>query len=134
MKLPKQLLSWLVLGFLLPGFVIASDDPDVEIISIYQSVIQMSLAKGVSLKDAGDAMTSKAAELNLRLVGRQKVHEQARSRGITSPHLEIFQFCDPEDAVKMILKNPLYSAYMPCRISLVEDKDGKARATALKSA
>ncbi|MBL3528849.1 MAG: DUF302 domain-containing protein [gamma proteobacterium endosymbiont of Lamellibrachia anaximandri] len=126
MKLPKQLLSWLFLGFLLPGFVIASDDPDVEIISIYQSVIQMSLAKGVSLKDAGDAMTSKAAELNLRLVGRQKVHEQARSRGITSPHLEIFQFCDPADAVKMILKNPLYSAYMPCRISLVEDKDGKA--------
>ncbi|MEG7521994.1 MAG: DUF302 domain-containing protein [Chromatiales bacterium] len=126
MKVSKYFVSWLVLSFFFSGIVVASDDPDVEIISIYQSVVQMSLAKGVSVKDAGDAMSSKAAELNLRLVGRQKVHEQARSRGITSPHLEILQFCDPEDAVKMVLKTPLYSAYMPCRISLVEDKNGKA--------
>ncbi|RDH87140.1 MAG: hypothetical protein DIZ78_05870 [endosymbiont of Escarpia spicata] len=126
MKLLKHLFSWLVLSFLLSGVAIAGDDPDVEVISVYQSVIQMSLAKGVSLKDAGDAMISKAAEFNLGMVTSQKIHEQARSRGITSPHIEILQFCDPDDVVKMVLKNPLYSAYMPCRISLVEDTDGKA--------
>ncbi|MBV2091899.1 MAG: DUF302 domain-containing protein [Candidatus Thiodiazotropha sp. (ex Ctena orbiculata)] len=104
----------------------AGEDPEVEIADIYQSVIKMSLASGVSLADAAEAMTSKAAELNLRLVGRQKVHEEVRARGLKSPHLEILQFCDPEDAVQMVVSDPLYSAYMPCRISLVEDQNGKA--------
>ncbi|HIP53664.1 MAG TPA: DUF302 domain-containing protein, partial [Chromatiales bacterium] len=81
--------------------------------------------KGVSPQDAAEAMVSKAAELNMRLVGRQQVHEALRSRGRKVPHLEILQFCDPEDAVKMVAKNPLYAAYMPCRISLVEDANGK---------
>jgi len=85
----------------------------------------MSLKKGVTPEDAAEAMVSKAAELNLRLVGRQNVHEALRSRGMKSPHLEILQFCDPEDAVKMVMKNPLYAAYMPCRISLVEDTNGR---------
>lgn len=126
MKVVNYFLFWLISGVLMSGQVFASDDPEVEMADIYQTVIRMSLAKGVSTEDAAEAMTSKAVELNLRLVGRQKVHEEVRARGLSSPHLEILQFCDPEDAVKMVVKNPLYAAYMPCRISLVEDKDGKA--------
>ncbi|MCU7838926.1 MAG: DUF302 domain-containing protein [Candidatus Thiodiazotropha sp. (ex Troendleina suluensis)] len=102
------------------------DEPTVEIADILQTVIKMSLKKGVSIEDAGEAMTSKASELNLKLVGRQKVHEEVRARGKESPHLEILQFCTPEDAVKMVMLDPVYAAYMPCRISMVEDANGKA--------
>jgi uncharacterized protein (DUF302 family) len=103
----------------------AADRPTVEIVEISQTVVKMSVQKGVSLEDASNAMMSKAAELNLKQVGRLKVHEQIRARGKESPHLEILQFCDPDDALLMVLKDPLYSAYMPCRIALVEDVAGK---------
>ena len=69
--------------------------------------------------------TSMAVELNMKLVGHQNVGKELESRGGDSPRLEIFQFCRPEDAVKMVRFNTIYAAYMPCTISLVEDNEGK---------
>lgn len=103
----------------------AQERPKVEIHDISQTVVKMSLQSGVSIEDASAAMMSKAAELNWKLVGRQEVHKEIRARGEESPHLEILQFCDPDDAVKMVRLDPIYSAYMPCRITLVEDAQGK---------
>lgn len=105
--------------------ILAQDVPEVFIDDISQSVVKMSLVSDVSMEDAAMAMVSKASELNLKLVGQQKVHNEIRARGLPSPHLEILQFCDPEDAVKMVTLDPLYAAYMPCRIALVEDANGK---------
>ena len=47
-----------------------------------------------------------------------------REQGKVSGHLEIFQFCNPEDAFAMVGHNPIFAAYMPCRIALVEDSEG----------
>lgn len=96
-------------------------DPDVEMFDISQTVIKMALAEGVTWDAASEAMMSKAAELNMKLVGRQNVGKELQARGILAPNLEIFQFCDPEDAMKMVAFNTIYAAYMPCRIALVED-------------
>ena len=98
-------------------------DPDVEMFDISQTVIKMALADGVTWDAASEAMMSKAAELNMKLVGRQNVGKELQARGIPSPNLEIFQFCDPEDAMKMVAFNTIYAAYMPCRIALVEDSN-----------
>jgi uncharacterized protein (DUF302 family) len=131
MKRTKSRHVGLILGFglalttALTQTAFARDRPEVEIIDISQSVVKMSLMGGVAIEDAAAAMVSKAAELNMKLVGRQRVHEQIRARGKAAPHLEILQFCDPDDAVTMVSKDPLYSAYMPCRIALVEDTAGK---------
>jgi len=95
------------------------------VFGVTQTVLKMPLKEGVSAEDARQAMLSKAAEVNLKMVGNQIVHEEVRARGIESGILEIYQFCDPEDAVKMVKFNPLYAAYMPCRIALVEDADEK---------
>jgi len=103
----------------------AGNPPEVQMHDISQTVLKMGLVDGVSGDDAADAMRSKAAELNMKLVGHQNVGLELQNRGIDSPRLEIFQFCDPEDAVKMVKFNTLYAAYMPCRIALVEDSDGK---------
>jgi uncharacterized protein (DUF302 family) len=102
-----------------------AEDPEVQMYDINQTVIKMALAEGVSAADASEAMMSKAAELNMKLVGHQNVGKELQNRGIDSPDLEIFQFCDPEDAMKMVAFNTIYAAYMPCRIALVEDSDGK---------
>ncbi|MET0093890.1 MAG: DUF302 domain-containing protein [Sedimenticola sp.] len=99
--------------------------PDVFIDNISQSVVKMGLMKGVTLADASSAMISKATELNLKLVGHQFVHREMAARGVETGHLEIIQFCNPEDAVKMVAMDPIYAAYMPCRIALVEDSEGR---------
>jgi uncharacterized protein (DUF302 family) len=102
-----------------------AQDPEVQMFDINQTVIKMALAEGVSPADSSEAMMSKAVELNMKLVGHQNVGKELQNRGIDSPNLEIFQFCDPEDAMKMVAYNTIYAAYMPCRIALVEDNEGK---------
>ncbi len=96
-----------------------------HVFGITQTVLKMPLHDGVGVDDARQAMLSKASEVNLKMVGNQIVHKEVRARGIETGILEIYQFCDPEDAMKMVAFNPLYAAYMPCRIALVEDSDKK---------
>ena len=96
-----------------------------EITDITQTVVKMQLDKGVSKEDAAQAMESKAVELNLKLVGKQMVSKELEARGVKSPHLSIYQFCNPMDAKVMVVANPIFSSYMPCRVSMVEDADGK---------
>jgi uncharacterized protein (DUF302 family) len=99
--------------------------PDVTMYEIGQTVLKMGLAEGVTPDAAIEAMNSKAVELNMKLVGHQNVGAELEARGIESPRLEIFQYCRPEDAVKMVRFNTIYAAYMPCRIALVQDSDGR---------
>lgn len=128
----RTLLSFaaaLLLGVGLPAATAVAQDPasapDVNMYEIGQTVLKMGLAEGVTPDDAVDAMNSKAVELNMKLVGHQNVGKELEARGVDSPRLEIFQFCRPEDAVKMVRFNTIYAAYMPCSIALVEDNEGK---------
>jgi len=98
--------------------------PGLKITDISQTVAQMALKEGVDIQDAIDAMRSKAIDLNLKLVGEQHVSKELEARGVETPYLSIFQFCNPMDAKMMIVNNPIFASYMPCRISLVEDQEG----------
>lgn len=102
-----------------------------HVFNVSQTVLKMPLEPGVSADDARQAMISKAVETNLKVVSSQIIHRELRERGVKTGVLEIHQFCDPEDAMKMVRHNPLYAAYMPCRIALVEDTDGKLWVTML---
>ena len=97
----------------------------IELTDVSQTVLKMSLKKGIELEDAVDAMLSKAADLNMKMVGHLPVSEELQARGIDTRHLEIYQFCNPEDAARMVAFNPIYAAYMPCGVSIVEDRDGR---------
>jgi uncharacterized protein (DUF302 family) len=103
----------------------AAPAPEIQMFDIAHSVLKMELAEGVTADAAAEAMLSKAAEINMKLVGQLNVGEEVRSRGIDAPRLQIFQFCNPEDAIRMVEFNTIYAAYMPCRIALVEDNKGK---------
>ena len=95
-----------------------------QIIDVSNSVLKMPLDVGVSARDAHMSINLKAEELNMKKVGYLPVSEELKARGLKPRHLEIFQFCNPEDAMKMVEYNTLYAAYMPCRIALVEDEKG----------
>jgi uncharacterized protein (DUF302 family) len=126
----KSVLAALVVSLLWPLLPAqagspGSAAPQVIMTDISHSVIKMGLAEGVKPEAAVEAMLSKAAELNMKLVGRQDVGAELRARGIDAPVLEILQFCNPEDAIKMVRFNTIYAAYMPCRIAVVADNTGK---------
>jgi len=95
-----------------------------QISDIRQTVAKLQLQQGLTPKDAEMAMLSKAADLNLKIVSEQHVSRELELRGKEVLYLKIYQFCDPEDAMKMIRHNPLYASYMPCRIAVVEDQQG----------
>ncbi|WP_295882425.1 DUF302 domain-containing protein [uncultured Thiohalocapsa sp.] len=127
-RLHTCLAAALLLASFLPAAAVAQEPagaPEVNMFEIGQTVLKIGLAEGVTPDDAIDAMNSKAVELNMKLVGHQNVGKELENRGVDSPRLEIFQFCRPEDAVKMVRFNTIYAAYMPCSIALVEDNEGK---------
>ncbi len=99
--------------------------PGANVSEITQTVAKMELGKSVSRDEAIVAMRNKAIELNMRLVGEQHVSKALEQRGEKTPYLAIFQFCNLSDAKAIVQNNPLYAAYMPCRIAMVEDTSGK---------
>jgi len=130
MKRTKLIVLSLFSSMLIFGQVAVAQDliqkeeltPDMVDVSI--SVLKMPLDKGVSVRDAHMSINLKAEELNMKKVGYLPVSDELKARGLNPPHLEIFQFCNPEDAMKMVQFNTLYAAFMPCRIALVEDEKG----------
>ncbi len=99
--------------------------PGASVSEITQTVAKMELGKGVTKDEAIVAMRNKAIELNMRLVGEQHVSKALEARGEKTPYLAIFQFCNLSDAKAIVHNNPLYAAYMPCRVAMVEDTSGK---------
>lgn len=107
------------------GAYAAKSAPPSASFDVSQTVIKQQLAEGVTADDAIDAIKSKAIQLNMKFVAHQPLSKELIARGVKSGRLEIFQFCNPLDAHKMVKFNPIFAAYMPCRIALVETEDGK---------
>ena len=97
----------------------------IQITDITQTVVRMAVDKDVDPGAAEKAMIAKAKEIGLKKVAQQKVSQFLAKQDVEMPHLSIYQFCNPLDARLMVIADPVFSSYMPCRISMVEDADGK---------
>ncbi|MEN8214679.1 MAG: DUF302 domain-containing protein [Pseudomonadota bacterium] len=90
------------------------------------TVWKFPLEEDVSWEDAQDAMESVANAHNIKNVGVLPLSEQVElMTGEKQPFLKIYQYCDPLVAMKMVNFSGAFAAYLPCRISMVEDKDGQ---------
>ena len=95
--------------------------------AISRSVIKIPVAKGVSMDDAVESMKSKANFLNMKLVGELPLSKQVEATtGKAGRRMTIYQFCDAMTAKEMVDFNINFAAYLPCRISLIEDEKGQA--------
>jgi uncharacterized protein (DUF302 family) len=94
-------------------------------IPIEQTVVKTPLADGVSIDDAVQSMKLRANMHNMKLVAELPLSKQVESMGREARHMTIYQFCDPLIAQQMVEANIHFAAYLPCRIAVVEDKDGK---------
>ncbi|HSG10178.1 MAG TPA: DUF302 domain-containing protein [Gammaproteobacteria bacterium] len=90
------------------------------------TIWKVPVADGLSVEDVEQTMRFVANEHNIKNVGELPLSEQvAAMTGEPQRYLKIYMFCNPLTAAKMVDYSDAFSAYLPCRISLVEDKTGK---------
>ncbi len=95
------------------------------VVDLAQTVVRTPLAKGVTMDDAVESMKIRANKLNMKLVAELPLSKQLAAMGERSRRIEIYQFCDPLTAKKMVEYDLNFAAYLPCRIALVEDAKGQ---------
>ena len=88
---------------------------------------KMPVADGVSFDDAVDSMRLRANEINFKFVGHSPLWKDvaAITGDEQTPRVEIFNFCDAMVARKILDYAPEFVVFIPCRIALLEDADGK---------
>ncbi len=90
------------------------------------TVVKYTLADGVSPEDAEQSMRLIANEHNIKGVGELPLSEQVElETGKKQRFLKIYQYCNPQTAMKMVNYSDAFAAYLPCRIAMIEDKQGK---------
>lgn len=105
-------ISFVLVGFLSP----AQADP----------VLKRPLQPGISFDEAVQSMKLRANTLNIKLVAELPLSKQVEATtGKPQRRMEIFQFCDAVTAKSMVEANIDFAAYLPCRIALIEDAQGK---------
>lgn len=90
------------------------------------TVWSVPLAPGVDWETAEEAMKSAAKDVKMMFVAEQHVSKAVENRTQQPQRfLKIYQFCDPMIAVNMVAFSPAFSAYLPCRIAMLEDGEGQ---------
>lgn len=90
------------------------------------SIVRVKVADDVSNEDVEEAMTSIATAEGIRDVGKLPLSEMVKLQtGEDQRFLKIFQYCSPRTAMLMVDHSDAFSAYLPCRIALIEDRSGQ---------
>jgi uncharacterized protein (DUF302 family) len=90
------------------------------------TVWKYPVAEDLSTDDVEEIMKFVANEHNIKNVGELPLSKEvAAMTGKDQRFWKIYMFCNPLTAAKMIDYSDAFSAYLPCRIALVEDKEGR---------
>ncbi len=89
------------------------------------TVWKVKVADGITFEEVDESIKAVAVDLNIRGVGELPLGDQvAAMNGEPWRKLNIYLYCNPLTAAKMIEHDLAYAAYLPCRVSLVEDAEG----------
>ena len=87
---------------------------------------KLPLEEGVTWDDAVESMKLRANEVNFKFVGSSPLSKEIEAlTDAPSPRIEIFRFCDALVARKILDYMPEFIVFLPCKIALIEDADGK---------
>lgn len=90
------------------------------------TVWKVPVEEGISAEDVEEAMKFVANELNISNVGELPLSKDVEAKsGKPYRFVKIFMFCNSLIAAQMMDYSDAFSAYLPCRITMVEDKQGK---------
>ncbi len=90
------------------------------------SIWKIPVADGLSPEDVEQTMKFVANEHNMSNVGELPLSKDIEAKkGESYRFVKIYLFCNSLTAAKMLDYSDAYSAYLPCRITLIEDPEGK---------
>jgi uncharacterized protein (DUF302 family) len=130
----KKLIVSLALTVLLSGMSVAGSKTEIETPAfdkalaqqmIGNSIQRFELAEDIGVEDAIESMMLRANMLNFKLVADLPLSEQVQSMGQDANYMRILAFCDALIAKKMVEYNIIFAGFLPCRIAVLEDSDGK---------
>lgn len=88
----------------------------------------VTVAEGLSPEEVIESMKSLAVSRNLLFVGESPFYKQIEAiTGEPYRYVNFLSFCDARVGRLMLEYRNEYSGFMPCRIALVEDADGRLR-------
>jgi len=89
-------------------------------------IVKYKVAEGVTAEDLNTSILSIANELNIKNVGELPLSKQVVAMsGKPYRYVKIYLLCNAMTAASMLNYNDAYSAFLPCRISVVEDEQGE---------
>lgn len=89
-------------------------------------VWKVKVEEGLTPEEVEDTMRFVANEHNIKNVGELPLYEQVEAMsGEEYRRVKIFMFCNALTAAKMMDYDDAFAAFLPCRITLVEDKQGQ---------
>ncbi|VAW72766.1 hypothetical protein MNBD_GAMMA10-1507 [hydrothermal vent metagenome] len=88
-------------------------------------VVKVKVDEGISAQDVDVSIRSIANELNIKNVGELPLSKQVEAiSGKPFRYVKIYLLCNAMTAASMLDYNDAYSSFLPCRLSVVEDKQG----------
>jgi uncharacterized protein (DUF302 family) len=95
-------------------------DPGVAVVRTVQ------VKEGLKPEDVVDSLKSLAVQHGMLFVGESPFYKQVEAvTGKPYRFISFYSFCDASVGAMMIEYNSAYSAFMPCRIAVAQDKNGR---------
>lgn len=89
-------------------------------------VTRVPVADGLDAAVVDESIRFIANELNIKNVGELPLYKEVESMsGTQFRYIKIYLLCNAMTAASMLNYSDAFSSYLPCRITLLEDKDGK---------
>jgi len=90
------------------------------------TIWRVPVVEGLSADEVEETMKFVANEINIANVGELPLYKDVEAKtGEPYRFVKIYMFCNSLTAKKMLDYSDAFSAYLPCRITLVEDAEGK---------
>lgn len=100
--------------------LLESGDPGVSMMWAVQ------VEEGLSPEEVIESMKSLATSQSFLFVGESPFYKQIKAiTGEDYRYVNFLSFCDAQVGKRMLEYRDQYSGFMPCRIALVENKDGR---------
>ncbi len=86
----------------------------------------MKVKPGVTVADIEAALSTVATDENTKAVGVLPLSDelQARDPSVKQKMLRVISYCSPATARMMVDFSPAMAAFLPCRVTIVEQEDG----------
>lgn len=89
------------------------------------TVWKVKVDEGLAPEDVDQTMKFVANEHNIKNVGELPLYKEVEAMsGEPYRFIKIYMFCNAMTAARMLDYSDAFSAYLPCRITLVEDPQG----------